>query len=123
MTWRDLGSERPLHTITESLGAVSRRLGMTPAEQVVQIFGRWEELVGPAVAAHSKPLSITDGRLLVGVDDPAWATTLKMFASKLLENVNSANPARPVKEVAVVVRRSPGAGRRFQGRRRPPEGQ
>jgi predicted nucleic acid-binding Zn ribbon protein len=47
------------------------------------VFGRWEEAVGTAVAAHVQPVRLTGTTLLVEVDDPAWATQLKFLENTL----------------------------------------
>jgi predicted nucleic acid-binding Zn ribbon protein len=47
------------------------------------VFGRWDEAVGAAVAAHVQPVRLTGTTLLVEVDDPAWATQLKFLESTL----------------------------------------
>jgi predicted nucleic acid-binding Zn ribbon protein len=47
------------------------------------VFGRWEEAVGAAVAAHVQPVRLTGTTLLVEVDDPAWATQLKFLENTL----------------------------------------
>jgi predicted nucleic acid-binding Zn ribbon protein len=47
------------------------------------VFGRWDEAVGAAVAAHVQPVRLTGTTLLVEVDDPAWATQLKFLERTL----------------------------------------
>ena len=44
------------------------------------MFGRWEEAVGPAIAANVRPVRLEQGTLLVEVDDPAWATQVRFLA-------------------------------------------
>jgi predicted nucleic acid-binding Zn ribbon protein len=43
------------------------------------VFGRWEDAVGPAVAAHVQPVKLDGTTLVVEVDDPAWATQLRFL--------------------------------------------
>ena len=43
------------------------------------VFGRWEAAVGAAVAAHVQPVRLDGTRLVVEVDDPAWATQLRFL--------------------------------------------
>ena len=47
------------------------------------VFGRWEEAVGAAVAAHVQPVKLDGTTLVVKVDDPAWATQLKFLEGTL----------------------------------------
>jgi predicted nucleic acid-binding Zn ribbon protein len=52
------------------------------------VFGRWPELVGAEVAAHSTPESFDDGRLVVRTDSTAWATQLKLLAPTVVRRLN-----------------------------------
>ena len=52
------------------------------------VFGRWSELVGPEVAAHSTPESFAEGRLVVRTDSTAWATQLKLLAPTVVRRLN-----------------------------------
>jgi predicted nucleic acid-binding Zn ribbon protein len=51
------------------------------------VFSRWEEVVGPGIAAHATPRSLTDGVLVVGVDQPGWATQLRYLTNDLLQRL------------------------------------
>jgi predicted nucleic acid-binding Zn ribbon protein len=72
--------------LTESLAGVVRSLrnepaggGSPSAAAIGGIFGRCEEAVGAAVAVHVQPLKLDGRRLVVEVDDPAWATELRFL--------------------------------------------
>ena len=54
-----------------------------PAAAIGGVFGRWEEAVGEAVAAHVQPVKLDGTTLVVRVDDPAWATQLKFLEETL----------------------------------------
>ena len=43
------------------------------------VFGRWDDAVGEAVAAHVQPVKLEGTTLVVEVDDPAWATQLRFL--------------------------------------------
>jgi predicted nucleic acid-binding Zn ribbon protein len=86
--------------ITESLNSVIRSLrndvsGITPSGQMASqmasqmggVFGRWAEAVGDAVAAHVKPLKLDGTKLVVEVDDPAWATQLRFLETTLKQRL------------------------------------
>jgi predicted nucleic acid-binding Zn ribbon protein len=47
------------------------------------VFGRWNEIVGDVVAAHVQPVKLDGTRLVVEVDEPAWATQLKFLETDL----------------------------------------
>ena len=57
--------------------------------RVQGVFGRWEEIVGPEIAAHSTPEHLADGKLLVRTDSTAWATQLKLLATSVMRRLNT----------------------------------
>jgi predicted nucleic acid-binding Zn ribbon protein len=93
MTWRPLpsqsGEDRP-HELARSLDDVTRSIGAPPAEALSVVFARWEEVVGTAVAAHCRPVSLVRETLVVSVDHPAWATQLRYLGSKILGRITEA---------------------------------
>lgn len=52
------------------------------------VFGRWESIVGPEVAAHCVPESFDEGRLKVRTDSTAWATQLRLLAPNVIARMN-----------------------------------
>ena len=57
------------------------------AQALGGVFGRWTDAVGEAVAAHVQPVKLDGDRLVVEVDDPAWATQLKFLEATLRERL------------------------------------
>lgn len=57
--------------------------------QIRGVFGRWEEIVGPEIADHSTPETLTDGTLIVRTDSTAWATQLRLLAPSVVRRLNS----------------------------------
>ena len=88
----------------DALDAVTRGLGMAGSRQVGAVFGAWAGVVGEHVAAHSRPVSLRDGVLVVHVDEPAWATQLRYLTGELLERLGDAVGAGVVTRVEVRVR-------------------
>ena len=70
---------------TDSLDRLVRSLrgGAAGRAEVGGVFGRWDDAVGAAVAAHARPIRLEGGVLLVEVDDPAWATHVRFLADDL----------------------------------------
>jgi predicted nucleic acid-binding Zn ribbon protein len=56
--------------------------------RVQAVFGRWAELVGSDVAAHTTPESFDDGKLVVRTDSTAWATQLRLLAPAVVRRLN-----------------------------------
>ena len=92
-----------------SLDQLTRALGAPPATVMEAVFSGWEDLVGPAVASHARPVSLRRGVLVVSVDEAAWGSELRYRARDLLARI--AERAGSGAPDAMVVRVRPG-GRR-----------
>ena len=73
------------------------RRTVPPAGALAGLFSRWEEVVGAAMARHVRPLTLAGGVLSVGVDQPAWATQVRMLAPTILERVAEVTGEAPAR--------------------------
>jgi predicted nucleic acid-binding Zn ribbon protein len=71
--------------LDELLGEQGWRLSAA----VGSVFGRWDQLVGPDVAAHTRPDRFADGELVVIADSAAWATQVRLLAATLVRRLNT----------------------------------
>jgi len=78
---------QPFGAILERL-VKARGWGRPAAEATV--FGAWERVVGPDIAAHSRPVKLEGGELTVEAESTAWATQLRMLAGTLLVRIAAA---------------------------------
>jgi predicted nucleic acid-binding Zn ribbon protein len=93
-----------LHPLTESLDDVVRGLrGGSSARAVAGVFAQWGEIVGPQIAAHARPVSLVDGRLIVEVDEPGWATQVRYAERQVVERAAACCGPGVVTSVRVVV--------------------
>jgi predicted nucleic acid-binding Zn ribbon protein len=51
------------------------------------VFGAWERVVGPDLAAHCRPVKLVDGELTVEAESTAWATQLRLLTGRLLGQI------------------------------------
>ena len=93
---------RPLKA---SLDRVARSLGGPDSGSLSGLFGRWADIVGPQLAAHARPVSLSSGVLVVAVTEPAWATQLTYLDSELLGRFREALGDGVVERVEVRLRR------------------
>ena len=122
-------SDRDPLPLTESLDGVVRSLqggarrGAGEAQAIGGVFGRWNEIVGEAVAAHVQPVRLDAGRLVVEVSDPAWATQMRLLTDRVRQRVHDVT-GTSVDTVEIRVRRVvAGDGRKLgpcEGCSRPP---
>ncbi|GAA2844445.1 Protein of unknown function (DUF721) [Actinoplanes cyaneus] len=72
-------------------GAMLERLmkarGWERPKAEATVFGAWEKVVGPDIAAHSRPIKLDGGVLTVEAESTAWATQLRMLTGRLLKQI------------------------------------
>jgi hypothetical protein len=51
------------------------------------VFGRWDEIVGAAVAGQVQPIRLDGTRLVVEVSDPAWATQMRLLTDMVCRRI------------------------------------
>jgi predicted nucleic acid-binding Zn ribbon protein len=90
--------------VGKGLDRLVRGLGGPSAQAVGAVFGRWAEIVGEQIAAHTRPLAMRDGALQVGVDDPAWAPELRFLEPQILSRLHEVLGPVDVDRIEVRVR-------------------
>ncbi|WP_214107893.1 DUF721 domain-containing protein [Acrocarpospora catenulata] len=86
------------------------------------VFGRWREIVGPELAAHTRPEHFEDGEVLIAADSTAWATQVRMLATSLVRRLNEELGDGTVRRVRVHGPNAgprPGGGLRVHGSKGP----
>ncbi len=63
--------------------------GWQTASAVGSVFGRWDQIVGADLAAHTRPDGLAEGELVVIADSTAWATQVRLLAATLIRRLNS----------------------------------
>jgi len=99
----------PLGAAIEGLVADT---GWELAVATASVFGRWAQIVGADLAAHTVPEGLADGELVVAADSTAWATQLRLLAPQLVRRLNAELGDGAVRRVNV---RGPGAQARRPG--------
>ena len=74
----------------------------TAHTQVGSVFGRWDMLVGPDIAEHCRPQSLSEGELTVVAESTAWATQLRLLAPSILAKLHDQVGGDVVKRLRVV---------------------
>jgi predicted nucleic acid-binding Zn ribbon protein len=69
------------------LGALMKSRGWDRPAAEARLFGMWEQVVGPEVAAHSRPVRLEEGVLTVEATSTAWAAQLRLLAGSLVKKI------------------------------------
>jgi predicted nucleic acid-binding Zn ribbon protein len=94
-------------SLTAALDGLIGDQGWARKAATGSVFGRWAEIVGPDLAAHTKPDTLADGELTVTADSTAWATQLRLLAAQLVRRLNAELGDGSVRRVKV---RGPAGG-------------
>jgi hypothetical protein len=84
-----------------ALGGLLSARGWRQRAAVGGVFGSWAEIVGPQLAAHTRPESFDDGELVVLADSDAWAAQVRLLAPQLLRRLGEELGAGTVRKVRV----------------------
>ena len=87
--------------LTAAMGGLLSARGWRQRVAVGAVFGRWAEVVGSEVAAHTRPAAFEDGELVVIADSAAWATQVRLLAPQLLRRLGAELGAGTVRRVRV----------------------
>jgi len=99
------GPDEP-RALGDSVDRLVRSLRGTSARSLAGVFDRWADAVGPAIAAHTKPVSLADGCLVVEVDHPTWATQLRFLEADVLTRLHDVAGVDDVVRIELRVRPS-----------------
>ena len=92
-------------TVGHGLAAPPRWAGRTRAAGVEVVFDRWDEVVGTAMAARTRPVSIDGETLVVACDEPALTTHVRFLEPQLVARLAELAGARHITRVEVRVTR------------------
>jgi predicted nucleic acid-binding Zn ribbon protein len=95
--------------VVDALDAIRREFRMGAPSEIDALLGSWDDLVGAALAAHSRPQTVRAGVLVVLADAEAWAGQLRYLDQVLVGRIAEELPSVTVREVRVSVARAPGA--------------
>jgi len=100
----------------QAIGGLLDQHGWQQRAAIGSVFGRWAEIVGPDLAAHTRPDSFADGELTVTADSTAWATQVRLLAPQLVRRLAAELGDGTIRRVKV---RGPEAPRQRGGWRVP----
>ncbi len=75
--------------LVSAIGGLLDTRGWQQRAAMGSVFGRWADIVGQDLAAHTRPDSFADGELAVTADSTAWATQVRLLAPVLVKRLNT----------------------------------
>lgn len=101
-------ADRDPTPLARALDELTGQLGMAPTAHLSAVFAHWDEVAGPVVSAHARPIGLRDQVLYLEVDGPGWATQLRVLEHDLVQRLAAHLGPDSVRSVRVrVAGRSP----------------
>src|SRR5687767_7308518 len=97
-----MSQPRPL---VDGLDHVLASLGAPSVDAIAAVLEAWPDLLGPDLVGHCTARSIEHGRLVVMVDEPAWADRLAWSERAVIARLDALVGAGVVDHLDVRVRR------------------
>jgi predicted nucleic acid-binding Zn ribbon protein len=82
-------SDNPFTAIGRALADYIEAAGMEERLAEAAVVPDWAERVGPAIAAVTRPVSVSRGTLIVAVRSSAWLMELHMMERQILRKLNA----------------------------------
>jgi predicted nucleic acid-binding Zn ribbon protein len=94
--------DQPVGTpLAEAMNRFMRHLKSAPVDTLTGLRTSWEEIVGPRMAAVSRPVSLIGEVLLISCDDSTWAAQLKWMEQSICGSVRNQFPGVQIKGIRV----------------------
>jgi predicted nucleic acid-binding Zn ribbon protein len=86
--------------IGSAIAGVLKKLGLENTQWTHVLGEQWPELVGAAVAGHTRPGRFENGVLVVFVDSSVWFSELSRYGqARMLENLQKAFGKKKIRNV------------------------
>jgi predicted nucleic acid-binding Zn ribbon protein len=83
------------------------RAGIATKVEAASSLAEWSERVGPAIAAVTQPLRVSEGTLFVGVSTSAWLMELNLMKGDLMRHLNAGKGDGRIRQLVFVMMGEP----------------
>ena len=97
---RDGDEPRP---ISDALAKLRADFGLPATDALAVLEARWEEVVGPEVARHSRLGALRSGVATIVVDSSPWATQLRFLEPTIVQRAEEVTGDPVVREIRIRV--------------------
>jgi predicted nucleic acid-binding Zn ribbon protein len=88
-------------TIGAIVGKAVGDLGWVGPLAEARLMAQWASVVGPEIASHCQPISLTDGDLKISAESTAWATQLRLMTPQILGRITAELPHGIVRKISI----------------------
>jgi predicted nucleic acid-binding Zn ribbon protein len=95
-------TDRP-QLVGDLLPRLLERRGLSAKIEAASVVPEWETLVGPGIAAVTRPVRVSDGTLFVAVATSPWMMELNMMKAELMRRLNAGKRAGRIEQLVFVM--------------------
>lgn len=96
---------RPDPRDPQGIDAVLRRvlgdLGWNEGVSAGRVLEEWDEIVGPQIAQHVRPVSLDAGVLVVSASSSAWASQMRLISAQMITTIEEHVGVHVISELRV----------------------
>jgi predicted nucleic acid-binding Zn ribbon protein len=81
------------------IGAIKDASGLHTKDIEFEALRHWEKIVGDRIAAHTKPLYITEGALYVLAEGSVWCQEVSYIKNRIVKELNELMGMDIVKDI------------------------
>lgn len=85
--------------VREALQKYLQKSGIGDQIEAASVVPEWATLVGPAIAAVTTPIRVSEKTLVVGVRSSAWMNELKMMEREIVARLNAGKARKVVEKI------------------------
>ena len=89
--------------VGDLLSRVLNRKGLGAKLEAASVIPEWESLVGPQIAAVTRPQRVSEGVLFVGVANSPWMMELNLMKAELMRRLNAGKGDGRIKQIVFVM--------------------
>ena len=95
-------TDRP-QLVGDLLPRLLERRGLSAKVEAASVLPEWESLVGPGIAAVTRPIRVSEGTLFVAVTSSPWMMELSMMKAQLMRRLNAGKRAGRIEQLVFVM--------------------
>lgn len=90
-------------SLDQALAKLVAKRGWGTRLEAAAVHARWEDIAGPQLARHCRPVRLAGGVLVVAVSSSAWAEQVRYLAGDLVQRANAVLGDGFVERVTVTI--------------------
>ncbi|MBW3630104.1 MAG: DUF721 domain-containing protein [Gemmatimonadetes bacterium] len=89
--------------VGDLLARVLHRKGLGAKLEAASVLTEWESLVGPQIAAVTRPQRVSEGVLFVAVTNSPWLMELNLMKADLMRRLNAGKGEGRIRQIVFVM--------------------